>query len=661
VVVTEHAIADTVAGGTAVNGAGMLTEPTIEAGVAQVERRLGRPLTDGQLAAVRGICTEGRQVSLVVGVAGSGKTTALAAVADAYRTAGYQVIGTATAGQAARTLGRQADIPARTLASLRWRLHRGQLQLTDKTLVVLDEAGMTDDPDVLYVLAAASIAQAKVVLVGDDCQLGPVGPGGALGALLERHRGLVHVLDENVRQVDAGERQALAELRAGDTATAVDWYAKHDRIRVSADRDEAIAATVEGWAADSAHGRDAVMVAWRRSSVQDLNQHGRQAWLALGRLSGPELVTPGGRRYRAGDRIVTLAPAPEVGLATSQHGSVTAVNPRWRALVARMDDGRLHRLDGDQLAAERLDYAYALTAHRCQGLTTETCHHLADGGGRELVYVAMSRARSTTIVHTVADDLDQAVEDLTQQWGRLRRPRWAIDQGRPDRDGRTRPSQPVRLVSEETAGQLGQLIERARLRAERDALAAAIHQDPSGNVDRNQDQQRRAQTRLAGLRQGHYHGDDRQLADASQRLVHATDQRDSVAYRRSWPGRSRRELRRLNRELDGWTNAVSLAQDDWQRLSQPEIEKVTAALGQLQQEEQQLRQQHADLVAWWDQHPEARGRLAMLDQRLHQLDGPNTASSSRAASEQHLDRRRLSSYGVEHEPSGRELDYGLSR
>ena len=68
-------------------------------------RPLGRPLTAGQEAAVRGICTDGRRVSLVLGVAGSGKTTAIRCVAEAYAAAGYQVIGTATSGQAARTLG----------------------------------------------------------------------------------------------------------------------------------------------------------------------------------------------------------------------------------------------------------------------------------------------------------------------------------------------------------------------------------------------------------------------------------------------------------------------------------------------------------------------------------------------------------------------------
>lgn len=88
------------------------------------------------------------------------------------------MIGTSTSGQAARTLHRQAGIdPSRTLASLRWRLDHRQLTLTDRHVVVLDEAAMTEDAQLLRFLEAASAAHAKVVLVGDHRQLGAVGPG----------------------------------------------------------------------------------------------------------------------------------------------------------------------------------------------------------------------------------------------------------------------------------------------------------------------------------------------------------------------------------------------------------------------------------------------------------------------------------------------------
>jgi hypothetical protein len=172
VVAVEQAIAVAVATGTSRRSLPGLPPAAVIEAVRRAQRRLGRPFTQGQLEAVVGICTEGRPISLVLGVAGSGKTTALAAVADAYQACGYRVLGTATSGPAARTLGREAGIgESRTVASLRWRLDHGQLALDRRTVVILDEAGMTDDRDLLAVLAQTRAADARVVLVGDDRQL----------------------------------------------------------------------------------------------------------------------------------------------------------------------------------------------------------------------------------------------------------------------------------------------------------------------------------------------------------------------------------------------------------------------------------------------------------------------------------------------------------
>src|SRR5262249_4593111 len=146
--------------------------------------------------------------------------------------------------------------------------------------------------------------EAKVVMVGDHRQLSSVGPGGGFEALLRRYRDNIHLLSENVRQVDAEERAALAKLRAGHVGQAVDWYAANDRIAVAPDRDSAIDAVVAGWATDVAEGAHTAMYAWRRANVAELNARGRIAWERMGRLSGPVLMV-GSTPYRAGDRIVT--------------------------------------------------------------------------------------------------------------------------------------------------------------------------------------------------------------------------------------------------------------------------------------------------------------------------------------------------------------------
>ncbi|HEY1633959.1 MAG TPA: AAA family ATPase, partial [Acidimicrobiales bacterium] len=245
---TEQAIAEMVSDQLARTDAAAISVGNTIAAVRAAEHRQGYPLTSAQEDAVTAICTSGRGAELVLGVAGSGKTTMLSVVREAFESAGYEVLGTATSGQAARNLGREAGIDqSRTLASLRWRLEHGRISLSDHSVVVLDEVGMTDDPDLIGLLAHVESARAKVVMVGDHRQLGAVGPGGALEALVNHHRDQVHVLSENLRQSDPDEARALAALRSGDVEEAVSWYRGRERIVAGASRDEALDLAVDAW------------------------------------------------------------------------------------------------------------------------------------------------------------------------------------------------------------------------------------------------------------------------------------------------------------------------------------------------------------------------------------------------------------------------------
>ena len=222
------------------------------------------------------------------------------------------------------------------------------------------------------------------------------------------------------------------------------------------------------------------MFAWRKANVAALNHRARAAMAEAGNLTGPELKIDG-HAFQAGDRIVTLAPGAKGALVTSERGVIQAINPAETTMVARMDDGRLQNFGPDELNAERLGYGYATTVHRSQGATCDTAHLFADGGGRELGYVGMSRARQTTHVHAVADNVYQAAEDLTWDWSQQRRQVWAIDTGTPGED------QPGQHPLEIEAGKQAPLdlrasLRHARLIAERQALAtnlkAAVPEDP---------------------------------------------------------------------------------------------------------------------------------------------------------------------------------------
>ena len=75
-------------------------------------------LSDEQVAMVRRLTTDGDGVSIVIGKAGTGKTTALAAAREAWAASGLPVQGCAVARRAATQLGRDAAMPSTSISAL---------------------------------------------------------------------------------------------------------------------------------------------------------------------------------------------------------------------------------------------------------------------------------------------------------------------------------------------------------------------------------------------------------------------------------------------------------------------------------------------------------------------------------------------------------------
>ncbi|MHB1930767.1 MAG: ATP-dependent DNA helicase [Acidimicrobiales bacterium] len=489
---------------------------------------------------------------------------------------GCQVLGTATAGQAARTLADGADLgSSSTLASLVGRLDRGQLRLDERSVVILDEAGMTDDVDLARLTTHAQLAGAKLIVVGDHHQLGAVGPGGALAALAARHPDAVHHLAENRRQTDPEERAALEQLRDGDINRAVDWYADHDRIRPVADRESALQAAVDAWAADTAAGAETALLAWRRANVAELNDRAR-AWMAdTGRLTGPELTT-GGVSYRAGDKVIALAPDRDAGLVTSQRATITHVDIDTGTVVVRTDDGHQVALTGGQLGADRLDHAYATTVHRSQGATAERAHLYADGGGRELAYVAMSRARHTSTAYAVADDLDQAREDLTRDWATRRTPTWAIDTGLPSPQQAS--SDPGPISARDRVGIVA--VRHAHDRLLADATQPGRPPTPPQGADDVRTALTHAQQRLADLANATGVYTDGPIGDAARRAEKEASRLAEIEQTATAGGWI--ERRHARRDLPEATAAATASEERLASLVADERSRLDQEIGRLQ-------------------------------------------------------------------------------
>jgi hypothetical protein len=128
-----------------------------------------------QQVMVRDLCQGGQGVAVVVGRAGTGKTFALGVARHAWQLDGYRLLASAPTGIATVSLNGEGFEEVATCDRLLADLDRGQEQLDPQTVLVVDEAGMVGSRKLTRLLEHAHQAQAKVVLVGDDRQLAPIG------------------------------------------------------------------------------------------------------------------------------------------------------------------------------------------------------------------------------------------------------------------------------------------------------------------------------------------------------------------------------------------------------------------------------------------------------------------------------------------------------
>jgi len=365
-------------------------------------------LSAEQRAMIERLCGSGAGVEAVVGVAGSGKTFALAAARDAWEAAGYRVRGAALSARAAAELQDGSGLPSTTLARLLADLDRPDAGgLAPHSVLVVDEAAMIGTRQLARLLDHARIDGAKVVLVGDHRQLPEIAAGGAFAGLAV---GLDAVeLTENRRQREGWERDALAELRHGNPDVALAAYQAHDRLHQADTADEIRERLVDDWWASRQAGGRHLMVAARHRDVDDLNRRARQRLSAAGVLN--DEVAIGERSFAVGDEILATRNDYRIMIFNGTRATITRIDEEGRRIEAVDDGHRWLVIPFAYAEAGHLTWAYATTLHKAQGATLDRTFLLADDTlHRERSYSGMSRG-------TEANDLYVAVADQKEHHG----------------------------------------------------------------------------------------------------------------------------------------------------------------------------------------------------------------------------------------------------
>lgn len=366
----------------------------------------GVELGADQAAAVRGILTSGAQVEVLAAPAGAGKTVVVGAIASLWREHGRSVLGLAPSQVAADVM---ADEGVTAVNIDRW-LRGGAAGVGAGDIVVVDEAGMASTQQLRAVHEHCEAVGAKMLLVGDPRQLGAVGPGGAMEDIAERAESYELV---EVRRFKAEwERTASLGLRDGDTA-ALDAYEKAGRIRSGGTEEQAEAAALRAWLADTLSGRESLLLVGGNEQAARVSAAARAELVRLGRIpeDGVQLGRDGNtagvgdlvQARRNGWRIegVPINRATYRVTATGEDGGLTVAPVVGSTLGAPVNLPATY-------VAEHVTLAYASTVHAAQGRTVGTTHSVISAGwGTAQAYVGLTRGRDGNTAWAVTTPTSQ--------------------------------------------------------------------------------------------------------------------------------------------------------------------------------------------------------------------------------------------------------------
>lgn len=409
-------------------------EKTIADVIRCYENQENITLEPEQKQAIRVSATS--NVSLIIGGAGTGKTTVLKGVyhaIDAIRPFA-QIYQAALAGTAARRMLEATGRPSYTLAALS--ILCREEGLPDHSIVVIDESSMVDLLSI-YRLVRYAPETTQWIFVGDDAQLRPVGPGEVLTALMESGNVPTTELKVNRRSLNEAIPRVANAVRAREwpKLSLFSWETEEDVSVLPCSKHQMNEEILQVYEAlGGFEDPDSVMIACPTRQgpggcdplnflINERVGNGKEPVRIFHEDFGVvPFKTKHGHLIKDGARIMFTKNDYSLDLRNGSIGVITRVET-----VTGLDDiccmadfdGRAVPLGINEI--EHIDLGYAITVHKSQGSQADRVilpireNRLLD---RSMVYTAITRSRNQAVI---IGDVDKAMAAVQNSQSRKRR------------------------------------------------------------------------------------------------------------------------------------------------------------------------------------------------------------------------------------------------
>lgn len=417
---------------------------TTQKAIEDYEARKGFQLSDEQREAIQHVTCDTGGVAVMSGLAGTGKTTVSDCYSAAFIAEGKRMRGACINNKAAKKLNEESGMECASVAMTLHQLQKGTLKLTDKDVVVLDEAGMVPTRETVSLMRYCQDAGAKLILQGDMKQLQPIGAGSGMSlvkatigdTMLTEIRRQSKVedratakgyydQDDQGKVIESGGVKSRAEVLE-KSARILNNLIAGNHLDLNRDQEKASQQLVKDYLASPKPTNEKLVLAHSREEVARLNRDIREGLKQRGEIdaAGEVVITTRDNKAKAwvdlpfapGDLIMFGAKDNDLGVLNGDKGKIEAIKRNYRAggydfTVAlegnRPEDCRSITFNHHEYNA--LSHGIATTVHASQGQGKKQVFHRGHVGmaDNQSMLVAFTRQTEEYRLYVSSDELDR--------------------------------------------------------------------------------------------------------------------------------------------------------------------------------------------------------------------------------------------------------------
>lgn len=429
---------------------GHMPEEEIRTKLLKIQKDEQIELDEKQVKAVVEAVNSG--LLIVTGGPGTGKTTTINTIIRFFESEEMEILLAAPTGRAAKRMTEATGYEARTIhrllelsgvpgdeRSASMHFERNEENPLDADAVIIDETSMVDI-HLMQSLLKAINPGTRLILVGDVNQLPSVGPGNVLRDMIESQCFNVVMLTKIFRQATQSDIVVNAHKINGGELISL-GKKSNDFLFIKREDPNAIISAMITLVQDKLPGyvhADTydiqIMTPMRKGAmgVERLNTI-LQEYLNPPSEDKPQKETTG-VIYRVGDKVMQIRNNYNIewevrnsygipvdkgtGIYNGDIGIIREINSFAELVTVEFDEGRLVEYSFKQL--EELELAYAITIHKSQGSEYPAVVIPVFSGPRmlmtrNLIYTAVTRARSCVCLVGVPDIFQEMVNNETEQ------------------------------------------------------------------------------------------------------------------------------------------------------------------------------------------------------------------------------------------------------